>query len=311
VALHLRALRRWETTFVGRCITSFLDFQGIDRAMALAAQAFTALIPLFLVVAAVAPADRRDLVSDAIISKFGLRGSAADAVEQVFVRPGDSAIGVASVVLLIFSGVSLTRRLQKMYLQAWRLERSPGVRASLSAGLALAALLVEVALLALARSLVQKLPFDWALGAPSSLLASVVLWTSVPWLLLDRRIPWRRLLPVGTLTAVGVSIYGVATTIYIPRVMEANSERYGLFGVTLTLVGWLLCISFIVVAATTVAGEFDRAPEHWARRLRAGLGLEPAARPDAPEPAGPPAVPAARPQPARPARGATSVAEDP
>ena len=304
----LRALRRWETTFVGRCITAFLDLQGIDRAMALAAQAFTALIPLFLVVAAIAPADRRDLVSDAIINKFGLRGSAADAVEQVFVRPGDTAIGVFSVVLLFFSGVSLTRRLQKMYLEAWRLERSPGVRASLTAALALTALLVEVALLALVRSLVQSLPFDWTLGAPAALMASVVLWTSVPWLLLDRRIRWRRLLPVGTLTAVVVGIYGVATTIYMPRVMEANSERYGLFGVTLSLVGWLLCISFIVVAATTVAGEFDRAPEHWARRLRARLRLElpavPAAPPD------PPAVPVARPHPSPRSQGSASVTED-
>jgi membrane protein len=51
-----------------------LALQGIDRAMALAAQAFTALIPLLLVVSAVAPSDRRDLVSDAVIRKFQLAG---------------------------------------------------------------------------------------------------------------------------------------------------------------------------------------------------------------------------------------------
>ena len=50
--------------------------------------------------------------------------------------------------------------------------------------------------------------------------------------------------------------------------LESYSERYGLFGVTLALVGWLLAISFIVVAATVVAAELDRAPEPWARRLR-------------------------------------------
>jgi membrane protein len=81
------------------------------------------------------------------------------------------------------------------------------------------------------------------------------------------------------LTTVGASIYGVATTIYMPRLMESNSERYGLFGVTISLVGWLLCMALIVVAATVVAVEFDRAQEHWARRLRARLGLTPAARP--------------------------------
>ena len=52
--------------------------------------------------------------------------------------------------------------------------------------------------------------------------------------------------------------------------MESNSERYGLFGVTLSLVGWLLCIAVIMVAATVVAAEFDRAPEHWARAFAPG-----------------------------------------
>jgi membrane protein len=247
--------------------------------MALSAQAFTALIPLLLLVSAISPSDSRELVSDAIIDRFELAGSAAQAVEQLFARPGDTTIGALSVVLLVFSGVSLTRRMQRMYLQAWRLEPVPGVRGSLSAAVGLTALLLEIALLSLTRSLVSELPFDWVLGAPVSVLASLVLWTSVPWLLLDRRIPWRRLLPAGALTAVGASLYGVATTIYMPRLMESNSERYGLFGVTLSLVGWLLCIALIMVAATVVAAEFDRAPESWAHRLRARLGLEQATRP--------------------------------
>jgi membrane protein len=260
--------------------------------MALSAQAFTALIPLLLVVSAISPSDSRELVSDAIIDRFALAGSAADAVEQLFARPGDSTIGVLSVVLLVFSGVSLTRRMQRMYLQAWRLEPVSGVRGSLNAAVGLTALLLEIALLSLTRSLVSELPFDWVLGAPVSVLAGLVLWTSVPWLLLDRRIPWRRLLPAGALAAVATSLYGIATTIYMPRLMESNSERYGLFGVTLSLVGWLLCIALIVVAATVVAAEFDRAPESSAHRLRVRLSLEQATRPaGVREPADRPTVP--------------------
>ena len=123
------------------------------------------------------------------------------------------------------------------------------------------------------RTLVRSLPFDWLLGLPLSAGASLVLWTSVPYLLLDRRIPWRRLLPGGALAGLSSSLYGVATTIYMPRLMETYSERYGLFGVTIALVSWLLCLSFIVVAATVVAAEFDRTPERWAQRLRAWLHL--------------------------------------
>jgi membrane protein len=277
----VRALRRWESTFPGRCIGSFLTLQGIDRAMAIAAQAFTALIPLLLVVSALYPSDSRDLVSDAIIHKFDLRGSAAESVRQLFDTSGATSIGLLSIVLLVFSGVSLTRRLQRMYQQAWRLAPVPGIRASANAAVGLSALVLEIVLLSLVRSLVEKLPFQWTTGAPVAVLAGVLLWTTVPWLLLDRRIRWRRLLPGGVLTALCTSVYGVATTIYMPRLMATNSERYGLFGVTLSLIGWLLCIAIVVVAVTAIATEFDRAPEGWARRLRARLGVEPPAPVDA------------------------------
>jgi membrane protein len=292
VALRdLRTPQHWETTFPGRCLGSFLAMQGIDRAMALSAQAFTALIPLLLVLSALAPASRSDAVSDAVTGKFGISGEAAQAVEQLFARPADGAIGGLSFALLVFSGVSFTRRMQRMYLQAWRLESIPGVRSSLNAAAALTVLVLEIGLLSLARTLVDGLPFGWGLGAPLSILASLVLWTSVPWLLLDRRIPWRRLLPVGVLTAVATSLYGVATTIYMPRAMEANSERFGLFGVTLSLVGWLLCIAIIMVVATVLATEFDRAQDHWARRLRARLRIGLAGRPaDVDNPTDRPAV---------------------
>ena len=169
-----------------------------------------------------------------------------------------------------------------MYLQAWGLERLPGVRGSLNAAVGLVALLLEIVLLALARRLFGLLPLDWVLAGPLSVLVSVALWTSFPWLLVDRRIPFRRLLPAGVLTAVGAAAYGVATTIYMPGLMESYSQRYGLFGVCVALVGWLLASALILIAATVIAVEFDRAQEPWARRLRRRFGLRSEVPADAP-----------------------------
>ena len=50
---------RLETTFPGRCAAAFLDSRGVDRAMTVAAQAFTALIPLLLLAAVFAPGPTR------------------------------------------------------------------------------------------------------------------------------------------------------------------------------------------------------------------------------------------------------------
>jgi len=266
--------RRLDDSFAGRCVGALVAAQAIDRAMVIASQAFTALIPLLILVSAFAPRRDRDFVAEVIIGRLDLGGSAASAVRQLFAHPGDSPTGVLSVLLLVFSAVTLARRMQRMYLLAWRLEPRGGLRGSLSAASGLAVLLIEIGLLSLVGTLVRTLPFDWALGPLLSALASVVLWTSIPWLLLDRRIRWRRLIPAGVLTGACVSGYGIVSTIYMPRLVATYSDRYGLFGVTLSLVSWLLAIAFIVVVTTIVAAEFDRAPESWAGRFRARFGLD-------------------------------------
>lgn len=268
-ALDSRAvLERVRASFLGRCAETFMELRGVDRAMVLASQAFTALIPLMILVGAVLPAGNSSTVADAVIRRFGLDGQAADAVEAVFARPDTGSVGVFSLLLLLISGISLTRRLQLMYVQAWRLPPLRGVRGSFNAAMGLTVLLVELALLYLVRTLVRGLPFDWAIQVPLSWLAGMLLWTTIPWLLMDRRIGWRRLVPGGALTAVMASVYGVVTTLYMPPLMTSYSVRYGLFGVTIALVGWLLCVCLILISVTIVAAEIDRSSEPWAVRLR-------------------------------------------
>jgi uncharacterized BrkB/YihY/UPF0761 family membrane protein len=277
---ELRALRtRLEESFPGRCVTSFVELRGLDRAMIIASQSFTALIPLLILVAAVLPTGSGNTVADSIVRRFDLAGEAARSVQIVFAQSESGSVGLGSLLLLVFSGVSLTRRLQRMYLQAYGVAPLPRVRGSLNAALGLAVLLVEISLLYSIRTLVRAIPFSWTLGVPLSLLAGAVVWTSVPFLLLDRRIPWRRLLPAGVLSGTAATLFGLASTVYMSRLMTSYSERYGLFGVTVALVGWLLTACFLMVAATVVAAELDRAPEDWARRLRAKIGAD-AARPD-------------------------------
>jgi membrane protein len=257
-----------EEWFPRRCLRCFFAIQGIDRAMVIASQAFTALIPLIILTSALLPTPRHASIADAIVRKFALTGNSADAVQTVFAPAGEATIGLLSVLLLLMSGISLSRRIQRMYLEAWRLPRAPGVRASLYAAFALAALILELGLLSFMRSLLREIPFDWAAGLAGSLLSSVIVWTSIPWLLLNRRVAWQRLLPAGLLAGGLSTLWGYATTVYMPRLMTSYSDRYGLFGVTVAIVGWLLCISFIIVGSTVVAAEFDRAPEPWATRLR-------------------------------------------
>jgi membrane protein len=272
------SLRLWGS-FLGRCVHRFLMMQGIDRCIVLSSQCFTALIPLLLLVSTLAPAGSEDIVSRSLINKFGLEGSAAEAVEQLFTTPqgATSSLSVFSAFLLVISGVSFTRRIQKMYRSAWD-EPAAGVRSNLFAALGLLALLAEILVLAGVRSLVRQLPWDWLWMLPITATTGLVLWTSIPYLLLNRRIHWRRLLFGAAVSAVGTSVFGVATTIYMPPLVTKYTNEFGLFGITIALIGWLLSACGVLVASAAIGAEFDASREPWVVSLKTGYGLfDPAA----------------------------------
>lgn len=261
-------------TFLGRCIQRFLGMEGIDRSLVLSSQAFTAVIPLLIVVAAVAPPGGAEVVARTIITKFGLTGASADAVNQLFATEGVAvaALGAGSLVLLLYSGVSFTRRLQKMYRAAWD-RKGSGVRGNVFAVLALFALLVELVAVYALMTLVHELPADWLLALPLAILVGLVPWTSIPYLLLDGDVHWRRLLGTGVLTAAAMSLYGTSTSLYMPEMIERYTSDFGLFGVTMALIGWLLGAAGIIVAGAAIGSELDQSRASWALRFKDRLGL--------------------------------------
>jgi membrane protein len=271
--------QRVRDSFIGRSILRFVLMEGFDRSIVLSAQVFTALIPLFIIVASVAPAGQEDAISEGIIKRFALTGASADAVEQLFTTPASatSSVTVFSALLLIYSGVAFTRRLQRMYRAAWGREQA-GIRSALFATLGLATLILEFVVAYGIREFTTLFPFDRLWAIPISLVTGLVLWTSIPYLLLERQLHWRRLLVAGAAAAVGMTIFAIGTPIYMPDVMTRATNEFGLFGVTITLIGWLLAASFILVGTTAIGAEFDSSNVPWLVRLKIRFGLvDPAA----------------------------------
>ena len=275
--------RLWES-FAGRCVRRFLLMSGIDRCIVLASQALTALIPLLILVSTLVPSGQEDILARTFITKFGLSGDSAAAVEQLFKTPetASSSVSAFSALLLVFSGVSFTRRLQTMYLTAWERDKM-GTRSSFFAALGLAALLAEVTLIYFIRSLVRQLPGDWLWMLPLSAATGLVIWTSIPYLLMHRQVHWRRLLAAGAISSAGSAVFGVATTIYMPPLIARYSNEFGLFGITIALIGWLLSASAVIVSSTAIGAELDASREPWAVRFKTRFGLfDPALGPPVP-----------------------------
>jgi membrane protein len=266
--------QRVRDSFIGRSILRFVKMEGFDRCIVLSAQAFTALIPLFIIVASAAPAGQEDVISKGIVNRFALTGASAEAVQQLFNTPPgvSSGVTVFSALLLVYSGVAFTRRLQRMYRAAWDQEKA-GIRSTLFATLGLAALILQVAVAYAIRGFTSNFPLEWLWAIPISVATGLVLWTSIPYLLLDRQVHWRRLLVAGGTTAVGMTVFTIGTPIYMPELVTRSTEEFGLFGITITIIGWLLAVAFVLVACTSIGAEFDASDAPWLARLKVKFGL--------------------------------------
>jgi membrane protein len=237
-----------------RSLARFVDLEGFDRSMALAGQAFAALLPLLIVIGAASPAGGDDL-ADTLIERFDLSGNAAETLRDAVDHPPETGLSVVGVVLLVISALSFTRAMQRLYIRAWRLDKL-GLRAN-AWGLAwLGAFVIFWSL----QPAITEL-FSGAVAVGVSLALSTALWLWTPWLLTARTIPWRRLLPQAFLTAVGLLALAIAGALYLPRAVGTASAQFGILGVAFALLSLLFAVAFVLVVTAAVGATLGESPE--------------------------------------------------
>jgi membrane protein len=230
-------------------LRKFLGIEGAQQAAVLAAQAFTSLIPLMVVGAAFAPGDA-DL-ADRIVERFGLEGSSASSVQQLFASAGEteSTITLISVIILVLSALSFTRAIQRIFQRAYN--QAPEGLKDQQRGLTWVLCLgVWVTLISPAHESLED-----AGGVIFAVLVATatgfVLWLLTPMILLGER-NWRWLAPGALVSGVLGAVIGVASSIYVPILMDWSAEKYGLIGIAFAFQSWLLVMGFVVVIGASV-----------------------------------------------------------
>ncbi len=237
--------------------------QFVERSIALGSLAFTALVPVLVIAAALLPAS--DGLANDLIERFHLTGSTADQVQQVFAQPDSvrQSLSVLGVLLLIGSALSFTRALQRVYEHAWRLEARglTGTRAGLTW---LAGVVLWITVFSTLRS--WLLDLTGPVGSLTILLAGdAAIWLWTPWILLARRVDWRRLVPSALLTAVAMTALSVGSVIYMPEAISSSADHYGSIGIAIALVSYLVGAGFALTLCAAVGavlgGAVDPPPE--------------------------------------------------
>ena len=250
-------LRAWfEASFAGEVTAEIVRLEIVERSLALASKLFVAVIPLSIIISAMVPGT--DNFGDSLVNRFGLTGPGAQATRTLFATEGEirSAVSALGLVILFYSVFSFAKGLQRIYLDIWRLPAQQFEAVVRRAAWVLS-FVVFTALLRPLRDFTDQhdLPLS---GLTIAFVFGAVLWVWTPYLLLGRRVPWRRLLPTGILTTATVALYSIGCEIFLPEIFTTNAERYGLIGIAFGLVTYLFGYALVVVSTAVVTGAWDR-----------------------------------------------------
>jgi membrane protein len=233
----------------GRWLVVLTRLQVVERSIALAASAFTAIFPLLIVWGSIVPRVDGKQFGDGIIDRFHLTGQSAAAVQSALapVAETDSSLTGLGVALLIGSGLSFARLLQRLYEQAYGLPPM-GLRAT---GRAI------VWLVFFAASFSVRPAVGVVLGDPLDAIGWVataaVVWAITPWLLLVGRMPFRELLPGAVLTAVALTALIGTSFLWFPENVASSAAQFGTLGIAFSMLSLLTAAGFAIVGATALA----------------------------------------------------------
>jgi membrane protein len=249
-----------EDSLLGRLVTALFRINLRDRALSLAGQAFMALVPMVIVLATLLTSTDAQAVGDWLIAEYHLTGTAEQAVTSLFSRPPDatSGVGVVGFLVLLMSVNSFARLVQRTYELAWELPPRRGGRTLDGIKGALALLLILGGMAFVSGALNDLIDRPLVVQVLKVLVA-VPAWWGMTHLFLGGRVSWTLLLPGAVVAAVGHVLTSLGSSLWMPYLIERNAERYGVIGVAVALISWLLVLAFLVVTSAVVQAQIGPA----------------------------------------------------
>jgi membrane protein len=273
LALADRAQRVPGAHLVVRIVRDIAVNDLTDRSMTLAAQAFTSVLPIVILLTALPSHD----FIDTALTNLGIDPSRVDIPSAT--SPGSiTAYGVIGALMTIAGATSLSRALGRMYVSIWQVTKLP-----LSSWwrwvVVIFALPLGVVLQGLSSGLHSititglTIAGYGAAGVVLEVVATLVIWsgmwTLIPRLLVSSQVPVRLLALNGAVTGAFVTVLLVGSRIALPTILGETTRHFGTLGIVFVAISWLFFFCAIIVTCVIVVHSLtsdDGAVGQWLQR---------------------------------------------
>jgi membrane protein len=268
-SLLARYLTSWPGRVAERSLRELVGVEIVDRSMTLAAQAFTSVFPILILVASLRRRDDDNPIGSGLADSLALSEDARATLVGAMPAGSDVAgvFGAVGAVVVVLSATSYSRALLRMYGRVWAAQGPAGVRAIWRWIGTLLGIVLLILLLTAARRALAGVPFSSLAEAIVAFALGGLLWTWVPWLLLAGRVSVRALVPGGVLMATAMLFLTLAGRVYLPVALASASRQFGALGVSFTYLSWLFVVMFALVLTAVVGAVIARDPGPFGRLI--------------------------------------------
>ena len=242
-------LARWPGRIGLRIASTCIRIEVFDRSMTIAAQFFTSVFPILILMAIWVSGRDTDAFADAV----SLPEQSRSVLEEAADGSANAGFGIVGTLIVLASATSLARALTRAFAAIWDLPRPKSRLRSawrwLAVVLGMALELIGVHALS-GYAAAMPLRNVWQLAV--SLTCDLAVAAFVPWVLLGAAVRLRRLVPGALLFALVMVAIRPAAAVWLPRALEVSADRYGSIGVAFTYLAWLYIVSFCFLVAAVV-----------------------------------------------------------
>jgi membrane protein len=261
-------MTRWVGRFLLRAAGKCVKIELFDRSMAIAAQMFTSVFPLLIVLGSWLHLD-----NDAVADLLAVPDETVSVLDAAIGGDAEAAtFGIVGALIVLISATSLSRALTRAYAAIWDLPR-PKTRlkqawrwASAVCGLAISLAVVR-AMADAAEDLPR--PEFWQVAVAAA--GDIALGLFLPWILLAGAIRTRMLLPAAAIYALAMVPVRAASSIGFAHLLESSAAKYGSIGVAFTYIAWLYVVAFCLLVAN-ILGNVLATDDSWFGRMVRGRG---------------------------------------